>query len=118
MEEFLRTVSNAVEAGMKSRNDLMKVQVQLNRAELQLQRADNGVRLSRMNLCQMVGLPLDSDIVPSESFGDEPPRPQLEPTSRPGPNTPCCASRLELKRPGAAFHPKRLSAVGRSSGRL
>ena len=116
VEEFLRTVSNAVEAGMKSRNDLMKVQVQLNRAELQLQRADNGVRLSRMNLCQMVGLPLDSDIVPSESFGDET-APAAAGTDIPARiHHAVQAGRAETT--GAAFHPKRLSAVGRSSGRL
>ena len=103
VEEFLRTVSNAVEAGMKSRNDLMKVQVQLNRAELQLQRADNGVRLSRMNLCQMVGLPLDSDIVPSESFGDEtaPAAAGTDITARPEYTMLC--KQVELKRQEQRF---------------
>lgn len=103
VEEFLRTVSNAVEAGMKSRNDLMKVQVQLNRAELQLQRADNGVRLSRMNLCQMVGLPLNSDIVPSESFGDEtaPAAAGTDITARPEYTMLC--KQVELKRQEQRF---------------
>ena len=103
VEEFLRTVSNAVEAGMKSRNDLMKVQVQLNRAELQLQRADNGVQLSRMNLCQMVGLPLDSDIVPSESFGDEtaPAAAGTDITARPEYTMLC--KQVELKRQEQRF---------------
>lgn len=70
VEEFYRVVQNAVEAGMKSRNDLMKVQVQLNQAALQLQRAENGVRLSQMNLCRIVGLPLSSEIKPSQLFTD------------------------------------------------
>ena len=96
-------MSNAVEAGMKSRNDLMKVQVQLNRAELQLQRADNGVQLSRMNLCQMVGLPLDSDIVPSESFGDEtaPAAAGTDITARPEYTMLC--KQVELKRQEQRF---------------
>lgn len=70
VEEFHRVVSNAVDAGMKSRNDLMKVQVQLNQANLQLQRAENGKELSRMNLCQIIGLPLQSEILPTQSFSD------------------------------------------------
>lgn len=72
VEEFHRVVKNAVEAGMKSRNDLMKVQVELNQALLQLQRAENGTRLARMNLCQMIGLPLMSNILPAQSFDDLP----------------------------------------------
>lgn len=71
VEEFHRVVKNAVEAGMKSKNDLMKVQVQVNQAELQLRRAENGVRLSRMNLCQLLGLPLLSDISLEPSFNEQ-----------------------------------------------
>ncbi len=52
-----RVVDNAHEAGMKSQNDVMKVQVKLNEADLQVLRADNGVRLARMNLCHVIGLP-------------------------------------------------------------
>lgn len=60
--ELLQTVRNAQEAGMKTKNDLLKVQVQLNRAELQLQQAENAIRLSRMNLCHITGLGLTSEI--------------------------------------------------------
>jgi len=71
VDEFLRVVGNAVDAGMRSRNDLLKVEVEKNQAALQLLRAENGVRLARMNLCQMLGMPLDSDITPAETFDDE-----------------------------------------------
>ncbi|MDH6312038.1 outer membrane protein TolC [Parabacteroides sp. PFB2-10] len=71
VEEFHRVVQNACEAGMKSKNDVMKVQVQLNQAELQLRRAENGVRLSRMNLCHLLGLPLQSEIMPTENFSEQ-----------------------------------------------
>jgi outer membrane protein TolC len=71
VEEFYRVVSNAVDAGMKSRNDLMKVQVQLNRANLQLQRAKNGIKLAQMSLCRIIGLPLQTEIIPSQSFSNE-----------------------------------------------
>lgn len=68
--ELHRVVENAQVAGMKSQNDVMKVQVKLNEAELQLLQATNGVRLARMNLCHMIGLPLLSDIIVAESFDD------------------------------------------------
>lgn len=71
VNEFHRVVTNAVSAGMKSKNDLMKVQVQVNQAELQLRRAENAVRLARMNLCRMLGLPLQSDIHLSETFTEQ-----------------------------------------------
>lgn len=72
VEEFYRVVNNACEIGMKSKNDLMKVQVQLNQANLQLHRAENGVRLSQMNLCNIIGLPLQSELTLSETFSDTP----------------------------------------------
>jgi outer membrane protein TolC len=68
VEEFYRVVKNACDAGMKSQNDLMKVQVQLNQADLQLRRVENGVRLSLMNLCNIIGLDLQSEISLSETF--------------------------------------------------
>lgn len=58
VEEFYRTVGDAVEQGMATRNDLMKVEVRLNEAKLMLKQAENGLRLSRMNLCYITGLPL------------------------------------------------------------
>jgi Outer membrane protein len=68
--ELLRNVENAVEAGMKSRNDLLKVQVKKNEAELQLLQSGNAVRLSRMNLCHILGIPPESDILINASFDD------------------------------------------------
>lgn len=62
IEELMRNVENAYDAGLKQRNDVLKVQVKLNEAELQLRRADNAIRLASMNLCQVIGLPLHTDI--------------------------------------------------------
>ena len=70
--ELLRNVQDAQEVGLKHRNDVLKVQVKQNEAELQLRRAENGMNLSRKNLCRMIGISLDSDIVFPETF-DEPP---------------------------------------------
>ena len=41
---------------------LMKVQVKQGEAELSIQRADNAIRLSTMNLCHIMGLPLNTPL--------------------------------------------------------
>ena len=69
--ELMRNVQNAHEIGLIHRNDVLKVQVKINEAELQLLRAENGVTLSRKNLCRIIGLPFDSDITLPETL-DEP----------------------------------------------
>ena len=68
--ELLRNVQDAQEVGLRHRNDVLKVQVKVNEAELQVRQAENGVTLSRKNLCHMMGLPLDSDIILPESFDE------------------------------------------------
>jgi len=71
VEEFYRVVKNACDAGLKPKNDFLKVQVQLNRADLMLQRAENGATLSRMNLCQIIGLPVQTEIVLTEPITEQ-----------------------------------------------
>jgi outer membrane protein TolC len=68
--ELLRNVEDACKAGMKTKNDVLKVRIQVNRAELQLQQAENAIRLSRMNLCRIMGLPLVSEIELAESLDE------------------------------------------------
>ena len=62
LEELDRNVESAVRHGLRMDNDRMKVQVKLNEVELQLRRADNGVRLAKMNLSHCIGSPLGGDI--------------------------------------------------------
>ena len=62
LEELLKNVESAVNHGLKTRNDLLKVQVKLGEAELAIQRAENGTRLSTMNLCHIMGLPLNTQL--------------------------------------------------------
>jgi outer membrane protein TolC len=84
--ELLQNVQHAEKSGMKMRNDLLKVQVQMHRAELQLQKADNAIRLSRMNLCQVMGLPLTTEIALAPGFpdtGDVAPAPEESRSARP-----------------------------------
>lgn len=62
VEEVLRNVQNLYERGMVPKNNLLKIQVKRNDADLMLQRAENAIRLSEMALCHIVGLPLESEI--------------------------------------------------------
>ena len=74
LEELLKNVESAVRHGLKTRNDQMKVQVKLNEAELAIQRAENGIRLSTMNLCHVIGLPLNTPLqLDADQFSDEVP---------------------------------------------
>lgn len=72
IDELLANVQAAEEVGLKHKNDVMKVRVKMNEAQLQVRRAENGVRLSRKNLCHIIGIPLDSDVplpdISAESF--------------------------------------------------
>lgn len=51
-----------IAAGVATRADGLAVEVRLNEAELALLQADDGLALSRMALCQLCGLPLESVI--------------------------------------------------------
>lgn len=58
LQKLLLDVENAHKHGMVGPNDVLKVQVKKNEAELQMRQAENGIKLARMNLCQSIGLPL------------------------------------------------------------
>ncbi|WP_106828730.1 TolC family protein [Parabacteroides pacaensis] len=73
IDELLKNVSDACEIGMKSRNDFLKVQVKLNEAELMVRKAENGIRLARLNLCHYIGLPLQTEIEVADTLSLESP---------------------------------------------
>ena len=62
LNQISNDVKSAMKHGMASRNDELKVIVKKNDAELKIRQAENGIRLARMNLCQLIGLPLDTPI--------------------------------------------------------
>lgn len=62
LAELMRTVESACKHGLKSQNDVLKVEVKLHESELNLRRAENAYRLTRMNLCHYTGLPLTEPI--------------------------------------------------------
>lgn len=71
LDEVYRTVGNAVKAGLRTKADLLRVQVEQGKAKLQHERASNAVRLARMNLCQVIGMPLSQELQPTEPLSDE-----------------------------------------------
>ena len=62
LDELKKNVEGAFRHGMSTRNDIMKVQVKQNEAELSIQKADNGYQLALMNLCHIIGLPLTTEV--------------------------------------------------------
>ena len=63
LDELKKNVEGAFRHGMSTRNDIMKVQVKQNEAELAIQKADNSYQLALMKLCHIIGLPLTSEVV-------------------------------------------------------
>jgi len=68
LAELDKNVESAIRHGLKMENDRMKVQVKMNEVELQLRRAQNGVRLATMNLCHVTGQPLNTALEVSSEY--------------------------------------------------
>ena len=66
MKELVRNLEDAYRTGMTAQNDLLKAQVKQNEAELMVQKAQNGLALSGMNLCRIVGVDLMSELTVRE----------------------------------------------------
>jgi outer membrane protein TolC len=62
LDSLVATIEDGLEHGMATRNELLKVKVKRNEAILMVQKAESGVQLSRMNLCRIIGLPLETEI--------------------------------------------------------
>lgn len=62
LKSLVRDIQNALDLELKTRNELLKAKVQLNKAELSLFKASNGLALSKMALCQVIGKALNTNI--------------------------------------------------------
>lgn len=69
VEEVYRNVKHLYQTGMVPKNNLLKVQVKLNEADLSLHRSQNTIRQSKMSLCHILGLSLASEINTSGELG-------------------------------------------------
>ena len=59
-------VATLFEQGFATKADVLKVKVKLNEAEMTLTKAENGLKLAKMMLNQICGMPLDTDYELSE----------------------------------------------------
>ncbi|MGQ1891264.1 TolC family protein [Thermophagus sp. OGC60D27] len=62
LDSLVSDLQDAMDEGMATKNDLLKVLVKRNEAILMVQKAQNGETLAKMNLCRIIGLPLKADI--------------------------------------------------------
>lgn len=67
LQKLEERVQVSYETGMLTQNEVLKVKVKHNEAKLQLQKARNGLELTRMALCRQVGLPLETKIATTDS---------------------------------------------------
>ena len=68
LQELMKNVQSAYKHGLKSKNDVLKVQVKLNESELAIRKAENSLRLANMNLCHLIGKPLTETLQISDDF--------------------------------------------------
>ena len=85
IKKFDGDVQKMIEEGVATKSDGLSVSVKVNEAEMTLQKVNDGLELSKMLLCQMVGLPMDEPITladeDSEDLGLTGPTAQVAPIS-------------------------------------
>lgn len=64
-------VEQLVKEGMATKADLLSVKVKVNEAGVTLIQVDNGIELSRMNLCRICGLDMDESIEVEDNIDDK-----------------------------------------------
>lgn len=62
LEAQLKDVQARYDEGLAATNDVLKTKVYLSQAKLGLMKTGNAVRLARKSLCNLVGLPLESEV--------------------------------------------------------
>lgn len=56
--------------GIILKNDILRVDVKTNEAQLNLFKATNGLKLSQMALCQLIGMPFETEFFLADSLGN------------------------------------------------
>ncbi|MCG8578463.1 MAG: TolC family protein [Bacteroidales bacterium] len=72
LDSLEQQMKDMYELGLTPRSEQLIVTVQKNEAQLQLMRAENALKIMKMNLCQIVGLDLNTDIDASDSLNINP----------------------------------------------
>lgn len=68
LEQLIKDLNNLLQEGIITNNDVLRAKVKLNEVDLNLFRAENGLKLSAMALCQVIGLPLTSEVTLTDSI--------------------------------------------------
>lgn len=71
VEKLESDVEKLVEEGMGTKADLLSVKVKVNEAGVTLIQVNNGIELSRMNLCRICGLDMDEPIDVEDDMDDK-----------------------------------------------
>ncbi len=67
LESLVRDLQNSFDAGLIYKNDLLRVQVNLNEAKLNKTKAEDGLLLAKLNLAQVMGKPGDYNFTLADS---------------------------------------------------
>ena len=79
LHSMLRDTEIMVAEGVATQADILSVKVKANEADLLLTKATNGLALSKMLLCKLCGLSLDTDLRLADEQLDNVPVPQIGP---------------------------------------
>lgn len=75
MDTLLSSVGGSVSAGMATDNDLLNVEAKRSEVQYQMQKVCSGVKLCRMALCRVIGVPYSTEIevesLMPESIGEK-----------------------------------------------
>ena len=71
IKKFDHDVQRMIEEGVATRSEGLSVSVKVNEAEMSLQRVDDGLVLSKMLLCQMIGVPMNEEITLADEDVDD-----------------------------------------------
>lgn len=99
VQQLDQDVDKMIAEGVATKADGLTVKVKVNEAEMTLTQVENGLSLSKMVLCQLCGLPLDTDITLADERMDNLSLPAVETQSN---VTLALANREELKSLGLA----------------
>jgi len=63
LSKLLERITNSYKTGYCTYNDVLKVQIEYDKAQLELQKAESGLQLSNMALCRIIGLDLYTPLI-------------------------------------------------------
>ena len=71
VKKFDHDVQRMIDEGVATRSDGLSVSVKVNEAEMALQKVNDGLVLSKMLLCQMIGLPMKEEITLADEDSED-----------------------------------------------